>query len=243
MKKKWFFWSLLVLVVFLFPSLRAFIVSVVFFYFWCKVVSWAWREYLSHTPLRRKVWERSLGTFYAVAGLYLLFGSYQRWHHFHDEMSYEEKREQNLAYADQIEVSAYLMNVQNVIDLFEGKDPDPDCSFVDIDDWDDHIRGPGKSRGSHSVYNEPTDPRFYLVIKVKNNGPQVAFGVLDYIVNGKKSKSIDVPPLPPKMKEYKNIVLQAHFLYRWTSCPNLGSRGPYPHLETKWDKLYTEVER
>jgi hypothetical protein len=193
-----------------------------------KFIGNGFKRFLSVSDSRRTVWEWTKRLFYTVTALLLLVATFQRWYYFHDEMVYAGNPKQlDPAYASQVEVEAYLMSLQNVIDLFEGKPPNPDKATIPVD-------SPLYKKYPHN----PSEPRFYLVIRVKNKGPKALWGVLDYFVEGKKMREIDVPPLPSDMKDFKNIVLQADFIWKHIP-PKIGTFGPYPDLETKWQKLYT----
>jgi hypothetical protein len=178
-------------------------------------------RYLDASPPRRKIWEWTKRIFFIGFSIPLLLGTFQRWHYFHDEMIYSGNKKQNLAYANQVDVKAYLMSQQNIIDLFEGEAPTPDTQTI-------------PDKGETIFYHEQksSDPRFYLVIGLKNNGDQICWGILENYSNEKKAHIIDVPPLGPRMKESKYIVIRAYPMDQ--KMP-----GDYPHLETKWLNLYT----
>jgi hypothetical protein len=131
------------------------------------------------------------------------------------------KKQLNQAYADQIDVKTYLMSQQNVIDLFKGNPPNPNTQTI-------------QDKGETFFYNvqNPSDPRYYLVVELKNKGNKVCWGILENYADGKKVHNIDIPPLSPEMKEPKYIVIRA-----WPSEQKMP--GDYPHLEAKWLKLYT----
>ncbi len=171
---------------------------------------------------RRLMWRWMKRMFFALTTFALLIGTFQRWHFFHDEMEYTaSQRNLNLAYAGQIETEVYLMTHQNVIDLFEGKPPNPDTQTI--------LQASGLYWKPDP---DPADPRFYLVVRLKNKGDQVAWGALDYFVEGKKTRKVEISFLPAHMGDYKNIVLEAIFIDK--NFP-----GPYPHLEVKWQQLFT----
>ena len=109
------------------------------------------------------------------------------------------------------------MSQANVIDLFEGKPPSPDKQEI--------LEPP------HRIYEQliPSMSRFYLVLRLKNTGNQPVWGVLNVTTSEGLKMTVDVPPLPPKMTEFKMIVQQSNF----------GRKGAYPTLDTKWHFLYT----
>ncbi len=161
--------------------------------------------------------------FFLIASIFLLFGGVRRLYYFHDEMIYAGgSKDLNPAYADQIDVELYLMSLPNVIDLFEGKSPNPDTCEITWDEW-----------SKHNNPDDLTRPRTYLVVRLKNRGDQIAWGVLEHTVEGRKIKRmIDVPPLAPQASGFKNIIL---FPGRAKNIP-----GPYPELKASWLKLYTK---
>jgi hypothetical protein len=176
--------------------------------------------YVDRFPERRAIGEWIKRVLFICAALPFLIGGYDRWHHYHDEISYGKKKLLNPGYANQVETEVYLMSDKDVADLFEGKPPHHD--MLDI---------PEHTFNHPSPYltPKPSDPRFFLVIRLKNKGDQVTWGILDYFIDGKQSRQINIPPLPPHMDEYKNVVLLANYILP----------GPYPTLEAKWQQLYT----
>ncbi len=191
-----------------------------------KLVGRKFEHFLSGSRVRRVSWEWTKRSLFSVASFFLIIGTFQRWYYFHDEITYA--KHPNLSYASQIETEVYLMSLQNVIDLFKGMPPNPDRQIIPVD--------------SDSYPHPPSDPRFYLVIRIKNKGPEVAWGVLDYFVDGKKQRAIEIPPIAPQMDDFKNIVLQADFIWRHIP-PTPGTFGPYPHLEVQWSRLHTSGEK
>ena len=180
------------------------------------------KRFILFSPLRRRTWEWVKRLFFVVATSMLLVGTFQRWWFFHDEIECSVNPSQlNLAYSNQIEVEVYLMSQHNVLNLFEGKSPDPDRQTI---------------LKSSNLCDKPTpnplDPRFYLVIRLKNKGDQIAWGLLDYFVEGRRTRGIDVSSLPSHMQGFTNIVLKASHIDK-----NLP--GSYPHLEVKWKQLFT----
>ena len=205
-----------------------FIALVFIFYKFGKFIGKGFKRFLSVSNLRRTIWEWIKRLFFITTSLLLIISTFQRWYYFHDEMAYlGNSKYLNPSYASHVEVEAYLMSLQNVIDLFEGNLPNPDTQTIFVD-----------SPIDKNYPHVPSDPRYYLVIRIKNKGPQALWGILDYFVDGQKMREIDVPPLPPEMKDFKNIVLQADFVYQHLP-PRRGTIGPYPNLETKWKQLYT----
>lgn len=158
----------------------------------------------------------------AVSSLYFIYDGFDSLIHFHDDISYRSDKELlNLDYADQVETNVWLMDVQNVINLFEGKPLNIDRHTITVKEW-------------RSEINELiTDPRFYLVVGLKNRGDKIAWGVLDYYVNGKKTRQIDVPSLPSHMTKEAYIVIPA------TPQEDQNIPGPYPDLHIIWQQLYT----
>ncbi len=164
-----------------------------------------------------KIWDSTKKVFFVIASAFLIFNTGHRLYYFHDEMIYAGNRKLlNPDYATQMEVETYLMSQQNVIDLFEGKPPDPDRTTF----------------SKEQLWTSPKafDPRFYLVVRLRNNGDRMAWGVLDYYSDNENISQIDIPPLSPYMTDFKNVVL-----------PALQINTPeYPQLKSTWHQLYTE---
>jgi hypothetical protein len=179
-------------------------------------------QLISDSDSRRLTWEWMKRICFVLTTFALLMGTFQRWHFFHDEIKYTaDQSHLNLTYAGQIEMEVYLMTQQNVMNLFEGKPPNPDTqTILKTSDLYDKPKP------------DPADPRFYLVIRLKNRGDQVAWGILDYFVEGEKTREVEIPSLPSHMRDYKNIILEASRIDK--SLP-----GSYPHLEVKWQQLFT----
>lgn len=180
------------------------------------------RRYILTTNKKRQVWEWVKNCIYIMLSLVLIYGTIHRWYYFHDELPYSgNKKQLNPEYASQIELKSYLMSQQNLIDLFEGKSPSPDMQFMHENKYDTAT---------------PSDPRYFLVVRVKNKGDRVIWGMVNCLVEGGKNRKVDIPPLPPKMDEFKNIVL---FAYPYDQ----NIPGPYPQIRTDWYKLYTSGEK
>lgn len=169
----------------------------------------------------RKAFSFLLILFLAASSLYFIYDGFDSLIHFHDDISYRsDKKRLNLDYADQIETNVWLMDVQNVINLFEGKPLHIDKHTISRKEW-------------RSEINELiTDPRFYLVVGLKNRGDKIAWGVLDYYVNDSKTRQIDVPSLPAHMDKEAYIVIPA------TPQEDQNIPGPYPDLHIIWQQLY-----
>lgn len=180
------------------------------------------RRYVLTTNKKRQGWEWIKGCIYITLSLVLIYGTFHRWYYFHDELPYSgNKKQLNPEYASQVELETYLMSQQNLIDLFEGKSPSPDMEFMDKD----------KNIAANDV---PSNPRYFLVVRVKNKGDQVIWGMVDCSVEDREKRKADIPPLPPKMDEFKNIVVFAY---------DRNIPGPYPQIRTDWYKLYTSGEK
>ena len=174
--------------------------------------------FINASKLRFSIWNWTKRASLIALSICLIVASFDRWYYFHDEIAYSKKSlAVDLSYADQIEVEAYLMSELNLVDLFEGLSPNPDRQEME-DGFDKE--------------QKPSDPRFYLVIRVKNKGDIPIYGILEDSVNGKKIREIDVPPLSPNMSDFKNIVL-------WTYRSERSVPGPYPKIELKWKQIYT----
>lgn len=156
-----------------------------------------------------------------LVSIVLIIGGCERWYYFHDEIAYTDKNLLDMAYADQIDMEVYLMDQEKLISLFKGNPPESGT------------HDPGVYKNG---YPEPEDPYFYLVIRVRNRGDQVAWGCLDNDLNGvRQLEDIDIPPLPPNMSDFTNIVLW------WQRSPEY-LPDKYPKLEVIWKKLYTSKE-
>lgn len=170
-------------------------------------------------------WMWTKRVLYLAASVWLLIGAFTRLYYFHYEMEYGDPKLLNPSYSDQIQVESYLMSQQNLIDLFEGLPPNPDKrSLTENETWEE--------------LKKPSSPRFYLVLRLKNQGDQIAWGSLDFVVNGKKTRQIDVPPLGPNMSNYEIMALRAG---QHDKCQFEIERS-YPNLNTKWSLLYTKEE-
>jgi hypothetical protein len=169
-------------------------------------------------PTRIKAWEWVKRLFWIGLAIPLLIASFERWYYFHDEISYGNKKQLNPHYASQIDAEVYLMSQENVIALFEGNPPNPDTRFI-----------PERTYSQPYVAPQPADPRFFLVVRIRNHGDQAAWGVLNCFVGETEGWNVDIPPIPPEMQGYKNIVLLSNDI----------SQGPYPKLELRWEQLYT----
>lgn len=171
-------------------------------------------------------WMWTKRVFFIVASALLIFGAFRRLYYFHDEMIYGDPKLLDPSYSSQIQVETYLMSLPNLIDLFEGKPPNPDMSsFTKKFQWSD--------------FEQPACPRFYLVVCLKNKGDKIAWGVLDYAVDGEKTRQVEVPPLPPRMSKFEIIALKAS-----QRDKNQHSDNPeYPEIQSTWVQLFTETER
>jgi hypothetical protein len=173
---------------------------------------------------RITIWNRIKTVIVSVVALFLLFKGIERLHYSHDEIACTDKKFLDMAYADQVEVEVYLMDQEKLIHLFKGNPPE------------------------HGIYNpskpmdlscaKTSDPFFYLVIRIKNKGNRTIWGSLEWgpLVNYFQKEympQVDIPPLPPNMADFTNVVL-------WSEVEAL-ARLPsfYPNLKTKWVQLYT----
>lgn len=193
----------------------------------CKWVNKQFQSFLSKSPKRRPIWEWTKRIVLAALSLQLLFSTWERWYYFHDEMIYGSKY-RDPSYADQIEIETYLMSQQEVAALFAGEPPNPSREEIPL---------------TSDLYKQyphgPTYPRFYLVTRVKNKGDKIFWGTLDCTAEGERITTVDIPPLPPQMQEFKNVVQVAEFVWQKTP-PSPGMSGPYPELKTTWLCLYAK---
>ncbi|MBX7066593.1 MAG: hypothetical protein K1X28_05130 [Parachlamydiales bacterium] len=186
--------------------------------------------------LNASSYEKTRRSFFVLGSIFFISAAVHRLYYFHDEMIYAGKRNLNPAYANQIEVETYLMSEPNLINLFQGEPPNPDKRDINSQ----------KVFWSGGRFPGPLDPRFYLVIRVKNNGDQTAWGVLNYTYEDQFVRHIDVPPLPAKMCDFKNIVLLAQPKDSF-GAPTFSLKNdkisPYPQLKSTWLRIYTKKER
>jgi len=199
--------------------LKFYAVAAVVLFLVVKTCSYLLRRFVLITDRRQELWSRCKCVLYIVGALPCIFGGFYRIHYFHDQMQYASKKYLNMAYANQMSVELYLMDHQNLIDLFEGNPPNPNKQFID------------EEEAYRNTPPLPEKPRFYLVARLKNTGDRVAWGVLDYAVNGISTRMIDVPPLPAHMTDFKLIVLP-------TNRPDRYVPGEYPVLASSWNKLF-----
>lgn len=169
-------------------------------------------------------WMWTKRVFFVVASVWLLFGAFQRLYYFHDEMIYGDRKLLNPSYASQVQVETYLMSKQNLIDLFEGKPPNPDTSPFP------------KNKYLSDYYEDPFNPRYYLVFRLKNQGDKTAWGSLDLFVEGEKDRRIDIPPLPPNMTDFEIMAVMASAKDRNEFSANRN----YPAINASWSLLYTK---
>lgn len=164
--------------------------------------------------------------FLAGSSLYFIYDGFDSLVHFHDDISYRsDKKLSDLGYADKVETNVWLMDVQNVINLFEDKPLNIDKRTITNKGW-----------WTEETDELITDPRFYIVVSLRNTGDHIAWGVLDYYVNGKKTRQIDVPSLPACMTKEVYIVVAA------TPSRDQNISGSYPDLNITWQQLYTMGE-
>ncbi len=169
-------------------------------------------------------WDWTKKSFFILASVFLIFGSIRRLYYFHDDMIYGDQKLLNPSYSSQIAVETYLMSQQNLIDLFEGKPPNPDKSPFP-DNW-----------LQFEYYNDPANPRYYLVFRLKNLGDQSAWGMLDLFVDNEKIRSFEVPPLPPNMSDFEIMAIKA----AQKDKNEMSNNRNYPTISANWSLLFTQ---
>lgn len=172
-------------------------------------------------------WTWTQRVFYLAASTYLFFAAVCRFYYFHDEMSCHDSKLLNPSYSNQIQVETYLMSRANLIELFKGNPPKPDMT-------------PFSSRYEDKYeYEKSSSPRFYLVVRLKNEGDQIAWGVLNASVDGEITHEIQVPPLPPKMDQFELIALKAN----QRDKREFSKKLDYPNIASTWHLLFTQKEK
>ncbi len=164
--------------------------------------------FIKKTPSRLSIWTWIKRITYLSLSMLLLFATFERWYYFHDDISYSKKSvEVDLSYANQIEVEGYLTTEENVSGVFSGKEPFP--------------RLFQKKKGGVV---------FYKVIRIKNTGDFPIYGILKS-TDPKRFQRINVPPLPPRMSDFKSIVLWG---YHFSEDPlNIPA-----NLDFEWESIY-----
>lgn len=209
---------------FLLKYLLLLICLIVALFYIYKGIRKLFRRFVITTEKREIVWMWIKRGVMIPLSIYFLFLTFENTIHFHDEMQYVCKQYLNPEYAKKIKYETYLMSEQNVIDLFETGLPNPDTQ---------------DAKDSHVVYSTlPTDPRAYLVIRVKNTGDQIAWGRLKIFIGSFNSRDIDILPLPPNMKDYEILVLPSHQYERYEKRSTL----VYPNIHASWGSVYTKEE-
>lgn len=160
------------------------------------------------------IWDWIKCVVYCSLSISLVFAGFERWYYFRDDLSHSKNLQLvDLSYADQIEVEAYLISEENVSKAFllEG--------FIANEDW-----------SMHSFDQHNKRKTFYKVIRIKNKGGIPICGILKSSTS-KEFRRIEVPPLPPYMSEFKNIVL----------CGDRAVKKKYKtplKLFFEWERLY-----
>lgn len=188
----------------------------IFIFLFLKLKHKFFNPFISASKLRLSIWNWTKKVILIGLSILLLIGSFERWYYIHDEIRYASKSlALDLSYADQIEMEAYLMNEQDLISLFEGNPPIPNMTEASY------------LKAKQEPYGD--NPMSYFVLRVKNKGDHTIYGVVEDRENGYFVRDINVPPLPPHMTEFKEIVL-------WSSS---SMPGTYPQKGIKWKQIFT----
>ncbi|MBS0627265.1 MAG: hypothetical protein JSS09_03530 [Verrucomicrobia bacterium] len=174
-------------------------------------------RFIDASKTRILVWKFIKCSVMIVLSVIFIIKGCERWYYFHDEIEYTDKKFLDMSYIDQLDMQVYLMDQEKLISLFKGNPPTP---------------GKHIASSERNVFPSPTDPYFYLVIRIKNKGDRIVWGSLDNRLNEKYLRSIDIPPLPPNMKDFTNIVL-------WWQETEENLPKDYPNLGIKWKAIYT----
>jgi hypothetical protein len=177
--------------------------------------------FIHASPKRIFIWNWTKKVLVILISPFLVFKAIERFYYFHDEVEHTDKKLLDMAYVDQIETQSYLMDQQSLASLFQEKNnPKPEtCPVV--------------FRSIQAKYLPSSQLYFYLVIQIKNKGDRVVWGSLNSYLNEKQLPDIDVPPLPPNMTDFVNIVV-------WSG--KTGKSLPAascPKLTTAWKEIYT----
>ncbi len=169
--------------------------------------------FIAASKLRFSIWNWTKRVILIALSISLLISTFERWYYFHDEIAYSEKSlEVDPSYADQIEVEAYMTDEENLAEIFKGNLPEL------------KVEQPDKNKNSSNSVR-------YMVIRIKNKGDLPIYGILEDS-NPRGIQDVNVPPLPPHMSDFKNIVL-------WKYWANRDSSVPYSTLDLKWKQIYT----
>ncbi len=163
--------------------------------------------FIAASSVRFTIWNWTKRVVLLALSVSLLLATFERWYYFHDDIAHSNKSaEIDLSYAEQIEVEAYLTREEYLVDLFEGKLPGEETT---------------------NLKDQPDDQICYLIIRLKNRGDLPIYGTL----KPKHFPDVDVPPLPPNMAEFKNIIVSDFFSK--DQIPN-----SYEKEEVQWKKIY-----
>lgn len=209
---------------FLLKYLFLFICIAVALFYIFKCVGKLFRRFVLTTEKRLLAWLWIKRGILVSLSIFFLYLTFENTMHFHDEMQFVSKRYLNPEYAEKVKFETYLMSEQNVIDLFKTGLPNPDT------------RDAKDSLPVHSPF--PTDIRAYLVIRIKNIGDEIAWGRLNVFSGDFRGRHIDIPPLPPKMKDYEILVLPSLQHERYEK----GRVLVYPNIHASWEAVYTSKE-
>ena len=186
-------------------------------YLYIKLKRRFFNRFIDASKTRTLVWNLIKRSVMVILSIIFIIKGCERWYYFHDEIEYTDKKFLDMSYADQIDMQVYLMDQERLISLFKGNPPVP---------------GKHITQSKQNVFPAPTDPYFYLVIRIKNNGNRIVWGSLENHLNETYLRNIDIPPLPPLMEDFTNIVL-------WWQKPEENLPKDYPNLQIKWKALYT----
>ena len=192
------------------------IVLLVFLYI--KLKRRFFNRFIDAKQQRVLIWNWTKRIILLALSLCFLIKGIERWYYFHDEIAYTDEKFLDMAYADQVEIEVYLMEQAKLISLFKGNPPEP-----------------GTLQPKPKPYRRwpsPLDSYFYLVLRVKNKGDRIVWGSLSNRLNERYIPHVDIPPLPPNMTDFTNIVL-------WSHSTENNLPEAYPKLEVQWKRLYT----
>ncbi|MBM3197991.1 MAG: hypothetical protein FJZ58_01890 [Chlamydiae bacterium] len=191
------------------------------------------RRFFFATEKRLALWKWICIGMSSSLSLFFMGIVIDRWAHHHDDMAYTiDPRDEDPSYASQIETEVFVSVLPDIAKIFEGETLSPErLEHTPIaEPW-------GISHPYRNVYVF----QGWFVIRIKNKGSKIAFGRLRLMDQKKGSYTlIDVPPLPPYMEEFANIVLE--FPNLMPGLNNHPETKPeiYPKITSCWEQLVTQ---
>ena len=190
------------------------------------------RAVFSKTTPRQKAWKWICISMSSVLSVLFLGLAVDEWWHYGDtEIEHSDKQHWKVDedYVKQIEVEAFINTADNIAKIFAGeKIPQELMEHTPDAQWGYRLQNWGMEE-----YNT------FVIVRLKNIGPKAVSGFLyvEHTLQG----SVDVPFLPPHMKEFVNIVVPSTFFrYAQGGSKKYIPPTPYPKCDIKWQILTTE---